>query len=153
MSSSQDENTRTHVHCTALLLRRRARMSIVRAHTWYHVVHLQDSIHHASTSCVQVMSGASQISRVLDPTSTRWWICATQDLSYVSSPATPASGMHGAALVLYNTLVHTRYHGTRSSIPTIPATRTALMSADRDVGYHMSRIMDQGSRGSGVSCP
>ena len=29
----------------------------------------------------------------------------------------------------------------------------ALMSADRDVGYHMSRIMDQGSRGSGVSCP
>ena len=44
------------------------------------------------------------------------------DLSYVSSPATPASGMHGAALVLYNTLVHTRYHGTRSCLPRIPAT-------------------------------
>ena len=29
----------------------------------------------------------------------------------------------------------------------------ALMSAERDVGYHVSRIMDQGSRGSGVSCP
>ena len=29
----------------------------------------------------------------------------------------------------------------------------ALMSAYRDVGYHMSRTMDQGSRGSGVSCP
>ena len=30
---------------------------------------------------------------------------------------------------------------------------SALIGADRDVGYHMSRIMDQGSRGSGVSCP
>ena len=30
---------------------------------------------------------------------------------------------------------------------------SALMGADRDVGYHMSRTMDQGSRGSGVSCP
>ena len=93
----------------------------------YHTLCVVQSSCHEGHRCV-ILLRRSRHHETIDhelpeSTSTRWWICASPDLSYVSSPATPASWMHGAALVLYNTLVHTRYHGTRSSIPTIPATR------------------------------
>ena len=90
---------------------------------------------------------------MLDPTSRGWWICAT----------------HGSVvcIITSNTCIRdarccigvVQYIGAHA-VPRYTQWATndtsntpALMSADRDVGYHMSRIMDQGSRGSGVSCP
>ena len=116
------------------------------------VVHTKDSIHHASTPRVQVMSvhpdiqsAGSHIHEMVD-------LCISGSVVCIITSNTCILDARCCIGVVQYIGAHAvpRYTQWRTNDT---SNTPALMSADRDVGYHMSRIMDQGSRGSGVSCP
>ena len=92
-----------------------------------------------------ITSAGSHIHEMVD-------LCNSGSVVWIIT-STPALMVHGGALVLYNTIGahavprYTQWHTNDTS------NTTALMSADRDVGYH--HVQDHGPRiqGSGVSCP